>query len=114
MSVMAVISAYAIPSKGIPESMLEMEIQAGKKVNLRAKEPGAQPDIRVITSYDISRGRNYEDIAEIIGEDQMRRVRSYTQQIDNIENEINDKILESQRLAAIRSELKIKPQLLIL
>ena len=101
--------AYPVmqPRKGIPESMLEMEIQAGKKVNLRAKEPGAQPDIRVITSYDISRGRNYEDIAEIIGEDQMLRVRSYTQQIDNIENEINDKILESQRLAAIRSELKI-------
>jgi hypothetical protein len=95
------------PRKGIPESMLGMEVQAGKKLNLRAKEPGAQPDIRVITSYDISRGRNYEDIAEIIGEDQMRRVRSYTQQIDNIENEINDKILESQRLAAIRSELKI-------
>lgn len=101
--------AYPVmePRKGIPASMLEMEVQAGKKVNLRAKEPGAQPDIRVITSYEISRGRNYEDIADIIGEDQMRRVRTYTEQIEKAENEINDKILESQRLAAIRSELKI-------
>ena len=95
------------PRKGIPASMLEMEVQAGKKVNLRAKEPGAQPDIRVITSYEISRGRNYEDIADIIGEDQMLRVRTYTQQIEKMENEINEKILESQRLAEIRSELKI-------
>lgn len=101
--------AYPVmePRKGIPASMLEMEVQAGKKVNLRAKEPGAQPDIRIITSYEISRGRNYEDIADIIGEDQMRRVRTYTEQIEKAENEINDKILESQRLAAIRSELKI-------
>jgi hypothetical protein len=37
----------------------------------------------------------------------MRRVRTYTEQIEKAENEINDKILESQRLAAIRSELKI-------
>ncbi len=39
--------AYPVmePRKGIPASMLEMEVQAGKKVNLRAKEPGAQPDI---------------------------------------------------------------------
>jgi hypothetical protein len=101
--------AYPVmePRKGIPASMLEMEVQAGKKVNLRAKEPGAQLDIRIITSYEISRGRNYEDIADIIGEDQMRRVRTYTEQIEKAENEINDKILESQRLAAIRSELKI-------
>jgi hypothetical protein len=101
--------AYPVmePRKGIPASMLEMEVQAGKKVNLRAKEPGAQLDIRIITSYEISRGRNYEDIADIIGEDQMRRVRTYTEQIEKAENEINDKVLESQRLAAIRSELKI-------
>lgn len=96
------------PRKGIPASMLEMELQAGKKVNLRAKEPSARPDIRVITSYEISRSRNYEDIAEIIGEDQMRRVRTFSDQINRLNDEIDAKIVESQELALIRSELKIK------
>lgn len=96
------------PRKGIPASMLDMEVEAGKKLNLRAKEPSARPDIRVVTSYEISRSQNYEDIAEIIGEDQMRRVRTYTEQINKLNNEIDIKIAESQELALIRSELKIK------
>ncbi len=96
------------PRKGIPASMLEMEIQAGKTPKLRAKEPSARPDIRVITSYDISRKQNFEDIAEIIGEDQMRRVRTYTEKINKLNDEIDAKIVESQELALIRSELKIK------
>jgi hypothetical protein len=96
------------PRKGIPASMLEMEIQAGKTPKLRAKEPSARPDIRVVTSYDISRKQNFEDIAEIIGEDQMRRVRTYSDKINKLNDEIDAKIVESQELALIRSELKIK------
>ena len=96
------------PRKGIPASMLDMEVQGGKNLNLRAKEPSARPDIRVVTSYEVSRSQNYEDIAEIIGEDQMRRVRTYTEQINKLNNEIDIKIAESQELALIRSQLKIK------
>jgi hypothetical protein len=101
----------AIPTpetrKGLPPSMLEMEVAPGKKFKARAKEPSARPDIRVVTSYEVSRAKNYEDIADIIGEEQMRRIRLYTDAINSFDKQINDKILQAQELAAIRNELKI-------
>lgn len=93
--------------KGLPPAALEMELAAGKKFKPRAKEPGAKPDIRVITSYEVSRSKNYEDIAELIGEEQMMRVRLYTDAINGLDKQISDKILQSQELAAIRADLKI-------
>lgn len=93
--------------KGLPPAMLEMQVAAGKKFKPRAKEPGARPDIRVITSYDVSRAKNYEDISEIIGEEQMMRVRLYTDAINGLDKQISEKIAQSQELAAIRADLKI-------
>lgn len=93
--------------KGLPPAMLQMQVKAGGKFKPRAKEPSARPDIRVITSYEISRSKNYEDIAELIGEEQMMRIRLYTDAINSLDREISQKIVESQELAAIRADLKI-------
>lgn len=105
------IPSGAIPDiearRGIPEGMLSQEVQPGTKLNVRAKGPARFPDIRVITSYEAARANNYEDIAELLGEEQMRRIRFYTEKIDELENSILDKVLESKDLAARRAELKI-------
>jgi hypothetical protein len=61
-------------------------------------------------AYDMARGRNYEEIADIIRRRPDAASPLHTpQQIDTMaENEIDDKIARvSQRLAAIRTELKI-------
>jgi hypothetical protein len=105
------IPSGAIPDiearRGIPEGMLSQEVQPGQKLNVRAKGPVRFPDIRVITSYEAARSNNYENIAELLGEEQMRRIRFYTEKIDELENKILDKVLESKDLAARRAELKI-------
>lgn len=95
------------PRKGIPAGMLEGEQWPGMGIKARAKHPGAQPDIRIVTSYDLSRSQNFEDIAEILGEEQMNRIRIYTQNIEALNNKIDDLIEESQKASLIRSELKI-------
>lgn len=95
------------PRKGLPAGLLEGEMPKGMGIKARAKHPGAQPDIRVVTSYDLSRSKNFEDIAEILGEDQMNRIRIYTQNIEALNNQIDNLIEESQKIALIRSELKI-------
>lgn len=91
----------------LPSAVLYDELLNTGKMKIRAKGPVQYPDIRVITDYDLARKGNFEDIADIIPEDQMYRVRFFTQQIDSIENQIVDKIEQAARLNAIRSELKI-------
>jgi len=93
--------------KGLPSSLLADELETSGKFKMRGKGPIEQPDIRVITSYEVSKGMNYEDIAEILGEDQMNRIRIYQNMVDTYDNEILDKIVQSQKLATRRSELKI-------
>jgi hypothetical protein len=93
--------------KGLPSSILADELQASGKFKVRAKGPIQQPDIRVITSYEISKGMNYEDIADLLGEQQMNRIRIYQDMVDKYDNEILDRIVQSQKLATRRSELKI-------
>jgi hypothetical protein len=114
---------YKIPGKGtrlpkgaipdietrnaLPSSLLADELEMSGKFKPRAKGPTQRPDIRVITSYEASRSANYEDIAELLGEEQMNRIRHYQNMIDEYENTILDKILQSQKLATRRAELKI-------
>ncbi len=93
--------------KGLPSSILADELEASGKFKPRAKGPIEQPDIRVITSYEISKGMNYEDIADLLGEQQMNRIRTYQDMVDKYDNEILDRIVQSQKLATRRSELKI-------
>ena len=93
--------------KGLPSSILADELEASGKFKPRAKGPIEQPDVRVITSYEISKGMNYEDIADLLGEQQMNRIRTYQDMVDKYDNEILDRIVQSQKLATRRSELKI-------
>lgn len=93
--------------KGLPSAVLYDELVNTGKMKIRAKGPVQYPDIRVITDYDLARKGNFEEIADIIPEDQMYRVRFFTQQIDSMENQIVDKIEQAAKLNAIRSELKI-------
>jgi len=101
----------AIPEQGtrnaLPSSVLYDELINTGKIKIRGKGPIQYPDIRVITDYDLARKGNYEEIADLIGEDQMRRIRFFTQQIDTMEGQILDKIEQSMKVNAIRSELKI-------
>lgn len=93
--------------KGLPSAVLYDELINTGKMKLRGRGPVEYPDIRVITDYDLARKGNFEEIADIIPEDQIHRVRFFTQQIDNMENQIVDKIEQAAKLNAIRSELKI-------
>ena len=93
--------------KGLPSAMLYQDLVNTGKMKVRAKGPIQQPDIRVITDYDLARKGNFEEISSIIPEEQMYRVRFFTQQIDSMENQILEKIEQSSQLNAIRSELKI-------
>lgn len=93
--------------KGLPSSILADELESSGKFKMRGKGPIEQPDIRVITSYEISKGMNYEDIADLLGEQQMNRIRTYQDMVDKYDNEILDRIVQSQKLATRRSELKI-------
>lgn len=95
------------PRKGLPEGMLEQPIESIGGMKLRGKAPSAQPDIRVITSYEASRANLYDDIKDIIGEDQMRRITVWAKSIENLDEQMLTAVRQSQELAARRSELKI-------
>jgi hypothetical protein len=93
--------------RGIPSGMLADEIESVGPLNLRGKGPVEYPEIKVITSYEASRAENFEEIASLLGEDNMMRIRTYQDLADNIDNQILEKVEQSQRLAERRSELKI-------
>lgn len=93
--------------KGLPSAMLYEELVNTGKMKIRGKGPIEFPNIRVITDYDLARKGNFEEIADLIPEDQIYRVRFFTQQIDAMEGQILDKIDQAAKLNAIRSELKI-------
>lgn len=93
--------------RALPSAVLYDDLISSGKIKLRGKGPLQYPDIRVITDYDLARKGNFEEIADLIPEDQMYRVRFFTQQIDAMEGQILEKIDQSAKLNAIRSELKI-------
>lgn len=93
--------------RGLPSAVLYDDLVSSGKIKIRAKGPIQYPDIRVITDYDLARKGNFEEIADLIPEDQMYRIRFYTQQIDRMDAEILEKIDQAAKLKAIRSELKI-------
>ena len=93
--------------RGVPSSMLADELESTGLLNLRAKGPIQYPNIKVITSYEVARGENFKEIAELLGEDQMRRISHYQGLADKIDNQILEKIEQSQFLAQRRAELKI-------
>ena len=95
------------PRKGIPEGVLDQPVESVGGLNLRGKAPSAQPDIRVITSYEVSRGNLYDDIKDIIGEDQMRRITVWEKNIESLDQQMMDAVQQAQELAVRRSELKI-------
>ncbi len=93
--------------RGVPSGMLADELESSGLINLRAKGPIQYPDVRVVTSYEISRGEGFEEIADLLGEDQMTRIRFYQDLINKFDNQILEKVEQSQRLAQRRTELKI-------
>lgn len=93
--------------RGIPSGMLADELESNGLINLRGKGPIEHPDIRVMTSYEVSRGMNYENIAELLGENQMNRIRVYQNSIDKYNDQILERIKQSEELAKRRAELKI-------
>lgn len=94
------------PRKGLPEGVLDQPIES-TGVKLRGKAPSAQPDIRVITSYEVSRANLYDDIKDIIGEDQMRRITVWGKSIENLDQQMMDAVRQSVELAERRADLKI-------
>ena len=93
--------------RGIPSGVLADEVESVGALELRGKGPVEYPDIRVITSYEASRAENFEEIAALIGEDNMMRIRIYQDLITKIDNEILQKVEQSQFLAKRRADLKI-------
>jgi len=93
--------------RGIPSGMLADDIESVGALELRGKGPVQYPDIRVITSYEAARAENFEEIASILGEDNMMRIRVYQDMIDKIDNEILQKVEQSQFLNQRRVELGI-------
>lgn len=93
--------------RGVPSSMLADELESVGLLNLRGKGPVEYPNIKVITSYEVSRGQNFEEIADLLGEEQMMRIRFYQDLANKIDNQILEKVEQSQRLAQRRAELKI-------
>lgn len=93
--------------RGIPSGMLADEIESVGSLNLRGKGPVEYPNIRVITSYEASRAENFEEIASLLGEDNMMRIRIYQDLANKIDNEILEKVEQSQFLAKRRADLKI-------
>jgi hypothetical protein len=93
--------------RGIPSGMLADELESAGLLNLRGKGPVEYPNIRVITSYEMSRGKNFEEIADLIGEEQMLRIRTYQDLANKIDNQILEKVEQSQYLLQRRAELKI-------
>ena len=95
------------PRKGVPEGVLDQPIESVGDFKLRGKAPSAQPDIRVITSYEVSRANLYDDIKDIIGEDQMRRITVWGKNIESLDQQMMDAVQQAEELAIRRSELKI-------
>jgi hypothetical protein len=93
--------------RGIPTGVLADEVESVGALELRGKGPVKYPDIRVITSYEASRAENFEEIANLLGEDNMMRIRIYQDLVDKIDNEILQKVEQSQFLAKRRADLKI-------
>ena len=93
--------------RGIPTGMLADEIESVGALELRGKGPVEYPNIRVITSYEASRAENFEEIASLLGEDNMMRIRVYQDLANKIDNEILEKVQQSQFLAKRRADLKI-------
>jgi hypothetical protein len=93
--------------RGIPSGMLADEIESVGGIELRGKGPVEYPDIRVITSYEASRAENFEEIANLLGEDNMMRIRTYQDLVTKIDNDILTKVEQSQSLAKRRADLKI-------
>jgi hypothetical protein len=93
--------------RGIPSGMLADEIESVGSLNLRGKGPVEYPNIRVITSYEASRAENFEEIASLLGEDNMMRIKVYQDLANKIDNEILEKVEQSQFLAKRRADLKI-------
>ena len=93
--------------RAIPSGMLADELESVGKLNLRGKGPVEYPNIRVITSYEAARAENFDEIASLIGEDNVMRIRFYQDLVDKIDNQILEKVEQSQRLAQRRAELKI-------
>ena len=94
------------PRKGLPEGVLDQPIES-TGIKLRGKAPSAQPDIRVITSYEVSRANLYDDIKDIIGEDQMRRITVWAKSIDELDQQMMEAVQQSMELAQRRADLKI-------
>jgi hypothetical protein len=94
------------PRKGLPEGMLDQPLES-TGFKLRGKAPSAQPDIRVITSYEASRADLYRELEPILGEDQMRRILVWGKSIENLDEQMMDAVQQAQELALRRSELKI-------
>jgi len=93
--------------RGLPASVLADELESTGLINIRAKGPIEYPNIKVVTSYETSRGQGFEEIADLLGEEQMRRIRFYQEFANKIDNQILEKVEQSQFLAQRRSELKI-------
>ena len=93
--------------RGIPTSVLKDEIESVGSLNLRGRGTVEYPNIKVITSYEVSRGENFEEIANLLGEEQMMRIRFYQDLINKLDNQILEKVEQSQFLSQRRAELKI-------
>ena len=93
--------------RGVPSAMLADELESTGRLNLRGKGPVEYPNIKVITSYEAARGKGFEEIADLLGEEQMLRIRHYQDLVNKIDNQILDKVQQSQYLAERRAELKI-------
>ena len=91
--------------KGFPAQMLGDIKGPVKEINIRGKEPS--PDVRIFTTYEKSRDVNYENIAELLGEEYMTGLRTFTQNINKIDEEVMSLIEKSMKLNAARAELKI-------
>ena len=93
--------------RGIPSGMLADELESVGSLNLRGKGPVEYPNIKVITSYEASRAENFEEIASLLGEDNMMRIRNFQNLANKINNEILENIEQSQFLAKRRADLQI-------
>jgi hypothetical protein len=91
----------------VPSGMLADELESVGLLNLRGKGPVQYPNVKVITSYETSRGEGFEEIASLLGEEQMLRIRRYQEIANKIDNEILEKVEQSQFLSQRRAELKI-------
>lgn len=93
--------------RGVPSGMLADEIESTGALNLRGKGPVQYPNIKVITSYEASRAENFQEIASLLGEDNMMRIKTYQDLADKLNNDILEKVEQSQFLAQRRADLKI-------